>query len=127
MFWETYCDLCKKQGATPSEIIAKLNLSTGCVTKWKNGSIPNKKTLEKLANYFNVTKEYFFISHENTTNNQIFISYQGTEENHLPEIKDELLEGIIESYYICNQIGRSDIYQYAKTKAAEAKEQRKES
>ena len=94
MFWKNYSELCKRQGTTPSEVLAKNKISAGCVTKWKNGTIPNQRTLEKLAKHFGVTKEYFFIDHENVKNNYTFISYQRNKDKALIDSMTETLKAI---------------------------------
>ena len=94
MFWKNYSELCKRQGTTPSEVLAKNKISAGCVTKWKNGTIPNQKTLEKLATHFGVTKEYFFIDHENVKNNYTFISYQNKKDKSLFDAMSDSLKAM---------------------------------
>ena len=63
MFWKNYLKLCKDKGLSPNAVAKGLNISSGSVTEWKKGRIPSKKTLQKLAEHFNVTIEYFFIDH----------------------------------------------------------------
>lgn len=84
MFWKNYLKLCKDKGLSPNAVAKGLNVSSGSVTEWKKGRIPSKKTLQKLAEHFNVTIEYFFIDHsesksetkkEPESNQHIFISY----------------------------------------------------
>ncbi len=56
-FWESIKNLCDKHSTTPTAVLKALGLSTSMVTRWKTGTIPNKRTLEKLANYFGVTTD----------------------------------------------------------------------
>lgn len=58
MFWETYCSLCKERGETPTGVSIKCGSSNASAVKWKNGSIPNGKTLQKIADYFGVSVDY---------------------------------------------------------------------
>ena len=83
MFWNNFYQLCQSKNKTPLNVTKELKLASGNITSWKNGTIPNKKTLEKLSSYFDVPKEYFFIPHDDTGTNQtfltkkdIFIAYQ---------------------------------------------------
>lgn len=56
MFWSNFSMLCAKKGESANVVAAKCGVkSTGTVTGWKNGAIPNNKTLSKLADYFGVT------------------------------------------------------------------------
>ncbi len=58
MFWEIFYDLCENKNMKPLQVVRELNISAGSTTKWKNGSVPNGNTLQKLAEYFNVTVDY---------------------------------------------------------------------
>ena len=55
MFYDQLLKLCKEKGVKPTPVIKELNISTGTLSQWKNGAIPNGATLKKLADYFNVT------------------------------------------------------------------------
>lgn len=63
MFWNNLYSLCRRRGTTPSSVVREVGISAGSVTKWKNGSIPSKASLERLAKYFGVDTEYFFVDH----------------------------------------------------------------
>lgn len=54
-FYEKYTVLCKSRNAEPREIIKELDISLSCLSKWKNGTIPNLASLMKISEYFNVT------------------------------------------------------------------------
>ena len=58
MFWEIFSELCLQQGKSPNAIAKELKISSGSVTNWKNGTIPNNSALLKLSNYFNVSVDY---------------------------------------------------------------------
>jgi len=58
MFWERFYELCVENGTKPNPIAAELGFSSGGVTKWKNGVIPNSAALEKIAAYFDVSTDY---------------------------------------------------------------------
>ena len=66
MFWNNLYELCKANQKTPSAVVKELDISAGSITKWKNGTIPSKTTLEKLAQYFGVRCEYFFADNSDT-------------------------------------------------------------
>ena len=59
MFWNIFLNLCAKNSTNPSAVCKNLGLSNATATHWKQGSQPNSATLAKLADYFNVTIEYF--------------------------------------------------------------------
>lgn len=58
MFWNRFFCLCEKHGTRPLNVVKTLGISSGSITNWKKGVIPNGETLIKLANYFNVSIDY---------------------------------------------------------------------
>ena len=58
MFWERFYNLCIRKNTKPNPVSKELNISSGVVTKWKTGSIPNGETLLKIADYFNCSVDY---------------------------------------------------------------------
>lgn len=59
-FYERYKILCAEKGYRPqsAEILETLGVSSGTITGWRKGSIPDFKTLQKIADYFGVTVGY---------------------------------------------------------------------
>lgn len=64
LFWENFKRLCYLHQTNPTQVCRDLGLVASAATKWKNGSMPNGKTVSMLAKYFNVPPSYFFIEHE---------------------------------------------------------------
>lgn len=60
MFWENFCERCREMQKTPSEVVRELGLAAGSVTKWKNGTLPGRRSLEALAAYFSVEPQALF-------------------------------------------------------------------
>lgn len=58
MFWERFYSLCLRNGKRPNPVGKEIGLSSGIISKWKSGGIPNGETLMKLAKYFNVSTDY---------------------------------------------------------------------
>lgn len=59
MFYDIYAMLCRQKNKAPSRVALDLGLSKAAVSIWKNrGVIPNSETLQKIADYFNVTVDY---------------------------------------------------------------------
>lgn len=58
MFWERYDSLCKSKGSSANAIAKVLGCSSGSVTSWKKGTVPQGATLQKIASYFNVSMDY---------------------------------------------------------------------
>lgn len=58
MFWDCFYMLCEKAGIKPNPLARDLGISSGSITKWKNGGIPNGETLIKIADYFGCSVDY---------------------------------------------------------------------
>lgn len=58
MFWERFYHLCIERNTKPLPVVKELSISTGSITKWKNGTVPNGTTLQKIADYFGVSVDY---------------------------------------------------------------------
>lgn len=62
MFWDKFVAACNNKGVSPTAVVTTLRISGGSITKWKKGSKPNDTTIAKIADYFEVSPEYFFES-----------------------------------------------------------------
>ena len=59
MFFDTFKELCDSRGIKPKRAVLDMGLSNSLATKWKKtGATPSGDTLDKIANYFNVTVDY---------------------------------------------------------------------
>ncbi len=54
MFWKKYYNLCLQKGISPNAAAKEMKISSGAVTEWKKGRVPQKPTLKKIADYFGV-------------------------------------------------------------------------
>ena len=57
MFWNNFVNLCIENNTKPNPVAKELGLSSGSVTNWKKGQIPQNTTLKKIADYFGVSTE----------------------------------------------------------------------
>ena len=51
-FWDVFESFCLSMGKKPNPVAKEIGVSSGTVTKWKNGAIPNGKILSDVADYF---------------------------------------------------------------------------
>lgn len=65
VFFDIYCSLCMQIGKSPNTVAKELSISSGTVTGWKQGRIPQNASLQKIANYFGVSVEYLLGKDEN--------------------------------------------------------------
>lgn len=56
-FYETYRQLCQEAGKSDNAVAAEIGLSNSTVTTWKQGALPRRPTIKKVAEYFGVTME----------------------------------------------------------------------
>lgn len=54
-FFTMYNRLCAEKGISASAAAEKIGLSNSTVTSWKNGALPRRPTIKKVADYFGVT------------------------------------------------------------------------
>lgn len=67
MFWDNYVELCKERNLSPSAAGAAVGVTYAAVSKWKKGTIPNGMTLQKIADYFNVSVAFLLGEEEVAT------------------------------------------------------------
>ncbi|MCI8673100.1 MAG: helix-turn-helix transcriptional regulator [Lachnospiraceae bacterium] len=58
MFWERFYELCLKKGTKPNPLAKELGISSGIITKWKSGSVPNGEMLVKIADHLECSIDY---------------------------------------------------------------------
>ena len=57
MFWDNLLRLCEEHETTPFAVCEAIGLSNSASVRWKKGSVPQAGTLQKIANYFGVTRQ----------------------------------------------------------------------
>ena len=62
-FFDIYRKLCLQIGKAPNTVAKELSITSGTVTGWKQGRVPQNATLRKIANYFGVSVDYL-LGHE---------------------------------------------------------------
>ena len=67
MFYTNFINHCNQKKMKPAQVVKALGISGGSATGWKKGTIPSQKTINLLAEFFNVPPEYFFIDHSKNT------------------------------------------------------------
>lgn len=58
MFYENIKIMCKQNKISITKLCSEIGLSSGVLSKWKSGSIPNGETLIKIADYLNCSVDY---------------------------------------------------------------------
>ncbi len=58
MFWDVLVSLCNENKTSPSSVCKELGLSNSASVRWKKGTIPQDRTLQRIADFFDVTVDY---------------------------------------------------------------------
>lgn len=58
MFKKIFIDLCNKNNESPSSVCRKINITPATYSCWTEDSIPRRATLQRIADYFNVSIDY---------------------------------------------------------------------
>lgn len=64
MFYDVFMSLCEKKGVSPNKALTDCGVSRTSTAKWREGATPRGVTLQKLADYFNVTTDYLLTGEE---------------------------------------------------------------
>lgn len=56
MFYDNLVKACTMRGKSPSAVALEIGISKSTVTGWKNGTTPTDANLQKLADYFGISK-----------------------------------------------------------------------
>ena len=67
MFYDIFLQLCDEKGTKPTPVAEAIGVHRSTATKWKKGAIPSGDTLQKLAEYFNVSVDYLLGNEEKTS------------------------------------------------------------
>lgn len=58
MFYNNLKKICKENNTTVTSLSEELKLSSGNISKWKNGGTPKSETIIKIAQHFNISTDY---------------------------------------------------------------------
>ena len=70
MFYDIFLQLCEEKGVKPTPVTEAIGINKSSATKWKKGATPNGDTLQKLAEYFNVSVDYL-LGNEKTSSAEL--------------------------------------------------------
>lgn len=58
MFFDNLTKICNEQNIKITPLLKELDISTGSISRWKNGVVPNGETLIKLSKRLNCSVDY---------------------------------------------------------------------
>ena len=56
MFYDNFIKACNSAGKSPSAVVVEAGISKPAVTRWKKGQQPTDASLQKLSDYFGISK-----------------------------------------------------------------------
>ena len=59
MFYERFIQMCESRGVKPTPVLKSLGISPGNMARWQTGASINSATLQKIADHFEVSIDYF--------------------------------------------------------------------
>lgn len=69
VFYARLCELCKEKHIAPTAFLeTELKMSKGNLSKWQNGKAPRSDTVQKIADYFDVSTDYLLGNSVTKTN-----------------------------------------------------------
>ena len=89
MFWNNYYNLCQQHGFSPNAVAKVLGISSGAVSEWKKGRVPQMATLKKVADYFGVSAEELLcdsVASTDSTKQDLYNLFEGLS----PEKQEQL-------------------------------------
>ena len=98
MFFDNLYKVCKQKNTTPNGMAKIIGISSGSVTSWKKGTVPKSDTLQKIAEYLEVSTDYLLGN--------------GQKENNPP--KDELSRLILNEVENCSEAENKAILEQIK-------------
>lgn len=102
MFYENIYKICKEKKTTPTTVLKALGYSSGNVSKWKSGSIPNIDMAYHIANYLDVSLDYLITgSEKKDTCNPIAIDPEWVEIiSHIPVDKQDMCKDFLRTHMV---------------------------
>lgn len=100
MFYDNVCKICNDRGISPTVILRELGLSTGNISKWKQGSVPNINIALAVAQKLSVSLDYLVTLEVNNSSNTLSASDQEWLNiiARIPEDKQEMCKDFLRTH-----------------------------
>jgi transcriptional regulator with XRE-family HTH domain len=64
MFYDNVLKICEMRGVKPTKVLEEIGASTGNISKWKTGSVPNVDLALRFARHIGVSLDYLVTGEE---------------------------------------------------------------
>lgn len=92
--YEIFEKLCEKKGITAYRVSKETGVTTATLTSWKQGKYtPKREKLQKIADYFGVTVEYFTGEEKNDDPHELTAKDERDIAKDMENIRNKLLNG----------------------------------
>ena len=92
--YEIFEKLCEKKGITAYRVSKETGVTTATLTSWKQGKYtPKREKLQKIADYFGVTVEYFTGEEKNDDPHELTAKDERDIAKDMESIRNKLLNG----------------------------------
>ncbi len=102
MFYDNIYKICNDKGTTPTTVLKELGFSTGNVSKWKNGSVPNIDMCVAIAQKLDVSLDYLVLLKGSTSDSALSESDQEWLDivAHIPEEKQQMCKDFLRTHMV---------------------------
>lgn len=102
MFYDNIYKICGDRGTTPTSVLKELGYSTGNVSKWKNGSVPNIDMALAISRKLGVSLDYLITLEGPTFDSALSESDQEWLEiiAHIPEDKQKMCKDFLRTHMV---------------------------
>lgn len=101
MFYDIIYKICNEKGTTPTTVLKALGFSTGNVSKWKGGSVPNIDLAYQIAQYLGISMDYLVTGEE--THDSAFTGLDPEWIDiitHIPEEKQKMCKDFLRTHMV---------------------------
>lgn len=102
MFYDNVCKICEDRRISPTVVLRELGLSTGNISKWKQGSVPNINIALAVAQKLNVSLDYLVTLESNTSDSVLSASDREWLNiiARIPEDKQEICKDFLRTHMV---------------------------
>lgn len=102
MFYDNIYKICSDKGTTPTTILKELGFSSGNVSKWKKGSVPNIDMCVAIAQKLNVSLDYLILLKGSASDSTLSDSEQEWLDivAHIPEDKQKMCKDFLRTHMV---------------------------
>ena len=103
MFYDNIYKICNEKGTTPTTVLKELGFSSGNVSKWKKGSVPNVDIAYQIAKHLGVSMDYL-VTGQKTHDSALIVSGLDPEWidiiTHIPDDKQKLCKDFLRTHMV---------------------------